>query len=80
MVKVLMSKTFYELDFQFYKKYPEIAETCGATALVTLIIEKRVYTFHVGDCKGYLFRNETLYQMNIDHLPVRIDLTTEQRR
>ena len=44
--------------------------TCGATGLVVLIIEKRAYCFHVGDCKGYLFRKETLFQMNIDHVPV----------
>lgn len=43
---------------------------CGCTALVMLVIESKVYTFHVGDCKSYLFRNEVLYKMNIDHLPV----------
>lgn len=73
MVEVLMNKTFYELDFEFYEKYPELAQTCGATGLITLIIEKRVYCFHIGDCKGYLFRNNTLFQMNIDHLPSRGD-------
>ena len=44
--------------------------TCGATALCMLVIESRAYVFHVGDCKGYLFRNEVLYRLNIDHLPV----------
>lgn len=44
--------------------------TCGCTAVVMLVIESKVYTFHVGDCKSYLFRNEVLYKMNIDHLPV----------
>lgn len=44
--------------------------TCGATALCMLVIESRAYVFHVGDCKGYLFRNEILYRLNIDHLPV----------
>ena len=48
--------------------------TCGCTALVMLVIESKVYTFHVGDCKSYLFRNEVLYKMNIDHLPVLIVL------
>lgn len=43
---------------------------CGCTAVVMLVIESKVYTFHVGDCKSYLFRNEVLYKMNIDHLPV----------
>jgi serine/threonine protein phosphatase PrpC len=72
MVKVLMNKTFFELDFEFYKKYPELSMTCGCTALVMLIIESKVYTFHVGDCKSFLFRNDVLYKMNIDHLPVNM--------
>lgn len=57
MMKVLMNKTFYELDYEFYKQDPDLAQTCGATGLVVMIVEKRVYSFHVGDCKGYLFRN-----------------------
>ena len=56
--------------------------TCGCTAVVMLVIESKVYTFHVGDCKSYLFRNEVLYKMNIDHLPVtsipyRAEVTSE---
>lgn len=73
MIKVLMNKTFYELDYEFYKQDPQLAQTCGATGIVVIIVEKRVYSFHVGDCKGYLFRNQILYQMNIDHLPVNIN-------
>lgn len=48
--------------------------TCGCTMLVMLIIESKVYTFHVGDCKSFLFRNDILYKMNIDHLPVTMKL------
>lgn len=73
MTKLLMNKTFYELDYEFCKKYPELSLTCGATGLVLLIIEKRVYSFYIGDCKGYLFRKEVLYQLNIDHIPSRGD-------
>jgi serine/threonine protein phosphatase PrpC len=72
MVKVLMNKTFFELDYEFNKKFPELSQTCGCTMLCSLIIESRVFTFHVGDCKSYLFRNDVLYKMNIDHLPVNI--------
>ena len=57
MIKILMNKTFFELDYDFHQKYPEISLACGATVLVTLIIESKVYVFSVGDCKGYLFRN-----------------------
>lgn len=48
--------------------------TCGCTALVSLIIERKIYTFHLGDCKSFLFRNQVLYKMNIDHLPVGMSL------
>lgn len=44
--------------------------TCGATGICMLIIESRAYVFHVGDCKGFLFRNEVLYKLNLDHVPV----------
>jgi len=46
--------------------------TCGSTALVMVIIESKAYVFSVGDCKGYLFRNDVLYQLNLDHLPVKM--------
>jgi serine/threonine protein phosphatase PrpC len=44
--------------------------TCGATGICMLIIESRAYVFHIGDCKGFLFRNEVLYKLNLDHVPV----------
>jgi serine/threonine protein phosphatase PrpC len=38
MMKILMNKTFFELDYEFYKKFPEIGMTCGATALLMVIV------------------------------------------
>ena len=38
MIKILMNKTFFELDYEFYKKYPELSMTCGATGIVILIV------------------------------------------
>jgi len=38
MIKILFNKTFFELDYEFYKKYPDISMTCGATALIMMII------------------------------------------
>lgn len=38
MVKVLMNKTFFELDYEFYKKYPELSMRCGCTGLCSIII------------------------------------------
>lgn len=73
MIKILMNKTFFELDFEFMQKHPDIAQTCGATGIVMLIIESKAYVFSLGDCKGYTFRNEVLFQLNLDHLPSRGD-------
>jgi serine/threonine protein phosphatase PrpC len=39
-----------------------------------LIIESKVYSFSLGDCKGYTFRGDVVYQLNLDHLPVYIYL------
>ena len=39
-----------------------------------LVIESKAYVFSVGDCKGFLFRNEVLFQLNLDHLPVVLSL------
>jgi serine/threonine protein phosphatase PrpC len=57
MIKVLMNKTFFELDYEFYQKYPEVANACGCTGIVAILVERKAYVFSVGDCKGYLFRN-----------------------
>ena len=70
MIKILMNKSFYEMDHEFMQKYPDLAQTCGATGIVLLVIESKAYVFSLGDCKGYTFRNEVLFQLNLDHLPV----------
>ena len=70
IIKILMNKTFFELDYEFHRKEPELSRTCGCTALILLVVESRVYVAHVGDCKGYLFRDNSLFQLNLDHLPV----------
>ena len=38
------------------------------------MIESKAYVFSIGDCKGFLFRNDTIYQMSLDHLPVIFSL------
>ena len=38
MVKILMNKTFFQLDYEFFKKYPDKSMDCGATGLIMLVI------------------------------------------
>lgn len=49
--------------------------TCGATVLTMITIGSRVFIFSLGDCKGYIFRKESLFQLNIEHKPTRGDET-----
>lgn len=65
-----MNKTFFDLDYEFYQKFPEVANVCGCTALIVMLIESKAFVFSLGDCKGFLFRNDIIYQMSLDHLPV----------
>lgn len=45
-----------------------------------LLIESKAYVFSVGDCKGLLFRNDVIYQMCLDHLPVSFFVDIESWR
>lgn len=74
MIRVLMSKTFYELDYEFYQIYPDIAATCGSTILCLLIIDSKIYSFNLGDNRGLLYRDEQMFKLNIDHIPVNVIL------
>ncbi len=33
-----MNKTLFELDYEFYKLYPELANTCGCTSNIVIFI------------------------------------------
>lgn len=44
--------------------------SCGATALILLIIDSKAYVFNLGDNKGIIRRSDHLYQLSIDHIPV----------
>lgn len=58
MMKLLMSKTFYEIDHEYYQAFnEEITHQCGATLVCLLVIDCRAYVFNLGDCKGYLYRS-----------------------
>lgn len=56
MLRLLMGKTFYEIDYEFYQEHEDIAMSCGATLVVMLIIDSKAYVFNLGDSKGYLYR------------------------
>jgi serine/threonine protein phosphatase PrpC len=63
-VKILIEKTFYQLDFGFYQKYKEAALVSGATLLMVLIIGCRVFVINLGDCVGTLGKVNKLVKLN----------------
>ena len=56
MLNLLMGKTFYEMDLEFYEKYGDLGLTCGATIVLMMVIDSKAYVFNLGDSKGYLYR------------------------
>ena len=68
MLKGLIGKTLMDLDYEFYKEFPNSA-TCGATVLIVIIIQSRVFVYNLGACKGLLLRNGTMFQINTEHKP-----------
>ena len=35
-----------------------------------MIIDSKAYVFNLGDSKAFVYREEKIYQMAIDHIPV----------
>ena len=56
-----------ELDMRHYAaRHPE-CHSMGATLVIALVVENRLYVAHAGDCRGYLFRAQQLLQLTHDH-------------
>jgi protein phosphatase len=53
--------------FEYAQLNPEKAGNMGTTITVALIWKHSMVMAHVGDSRGYLFRNGNLYQLTEDH-------------
>lgn len=65
-----ITKAFEVCDQGYKKAHPEHANTCGATAVVTLILGNKLVCANVGDARAFLCRNGQAIDLSIDHKAV----------
>ena len=72
-VRCKITDTFYQIDLDFHQANEKVAKTCGATMIMCLMIGSRFFVFWVGDCRGFLVRENVIVQLTTDHYPSRTD-------
>ena len=63
----VIKKTFAEVDDLYRKLYKDEANSCGATAVITLIAGNRLYCAGLGDARCVVSRNGKAIDMSRDH-------------
>jgi serine/threonine protein phosphatase PrpC len=69
MIKQALREAFEAAEFdmrRYAARHPE-CHSMGATLVVAVVVENRLYVARAGDCRGYLFRNQQLLQLTHDH-------------
>jgi serine/threonine protein phosphatase PrpC len=72
-----IQRAFEDADIKYKLKYPVIANQCGATAVVVLILGNKLVCANVGDARAVLCRNGKALDLSLDHKASRHD---EQER
>ena len=65
-----ITKAFEECDRSFRQLHKDTSNTCGATAVVVLILGNKLICANVGDARAVLCRNGKAIDMSIDHKAV----------
>jgi serine/threonine protein phosphatase PrpC len=65
-----ITKAFEECDREFREAHKDTANTCGATAVVVLILGNKLVCANVGDARALLCRNGKAIDLSIDHKAV----------
>lgn len=72
-----IEQAFESADIKYKMKHPTIANQCGSTAVVVLIIGNKMVCANVGDARAVLCRNGKAIDLSVDHKASRPD---EQER
>lgn len=72
-----IERAFEDTDQKYKLKHPTIANQCGATAVIVLIIGNKLVCANVGDARAVLCRNGKALDLSVDHKASRQD---EQER
>lgn len=68
-IKNFIDNTFDEINKYIYFKKVSTYNSAmlGCTAVVLIITDGKAYIAHIGDSRGYLVRNEKIFQLTNDH-------------
>lgn len=69
-IKGCIVRAFAETDEKYKLKHPSIANQCGATAVVCLVIGNKLICANVGDARAVLCRNAKALDLSVDHKAV----------
>jgi serine/threonine protein phosphatase PrpC len=67
-----INRAFEEADTKYKQKHPAIANQCGATAVVVLVIGNKLVCANVGDARAVLCRNGKALDLSVDHKAVTL--------
>ena len=70
-------RSFEEADIKYKQKFPTLANQCGATAVVCIILGNKLICANVGDARAVLGRGSKALDLSLDHKASRED---EQER
>lgn len=65
-----ITRAFEETDFKYKQLNPTLANQCGATAVVCLILGNKLVCANVGDARAILCRNGKALDLSVDHKAV----------
>lgn len=65
--RVLLEKAVQRANATIYDQKEECGKNMATTLAAVHLSRKKAYVVHVGDCRVYVFRNDTLSQLTRDH-------------
>ena len=69
-LKKSIIKAFEVADMKYKNKFPTLCNSCGATAVVCLLLGNKLVCANVGDARAILCRNGKALDLSMDHKAV----------
>lgn len=68
-----MNKAFEETDLKYKQAHLDVCNSCGATAVVCVLLGNKLICANVGDARAILCRNGKAVDLSVDHKASRED-------
>ena len=65
-----LQRAFETADVKYKKAHPTCANSCGATAVVCLLLGNKLVCANVGDARAIICRNGKAVDLSVDHKAV----------